>query len=218
MNDNLLPNDGGKTLNRSYLEQNRTQPPQLAVDARKLGMFGMRLILMSLTMLFIASLACYTLWRVFGSAIDQQLDVTVNLPVGLWFSSLIILGSSATLILAVRWIERGAVKRFRWAMAATLVLSLCFLIVQMPSLFYLLHQHYANIDQQVSIFGLIFVLIILHGLHVLAGLVPLLSVCFKAWNHGYTAKDHNAVRYVALYWHFLDVVWIVMFVVLLIVP
>jgi cytochrome c oxidase subunit 3 len=49
---------------------------------------------------------------------------------------------------------------------------------------------------------------------VVGGLVPLGLVTARAWRGGYTAGFHPGVEYTAMYWHFLDVVWLVLFAVL----
>ncbi|MFH0982206.1 MAG: cytochrome c oxidase subunit 3 [Planctomycetota bacterium] len=57
----------------------------------------------------------------------------------------------------------------------------------------------------------------LHGAHVIGGLVPLTVVTTKAFRGRYTRDYYPGVKYVAMYWHFLDVVWLVMFVVIFLV-
>jgi heme/copper-type cytochrome/quinol oxidase subunit 3 len=68
----------------------------------------------------------------------------------------------------------------------------------------------------VRVYGLIFFLILLHALHVLGGMVTLTHVTVKAHRGAYerVGVGHDPIRLTALYWHFLDGVWIVMFGVL----
>ena len=55
-----------------------------------------------------------------------------------------------------------------------------------------------------------------HALHVVGGLVALIWICSYALVRGYTAADHVAIRDAAMYWHFLDAVWIVLVLFMLV--
>lgn len=59
--------------------------------------------------------------------------------------------------------------------------------------------------------GLLFVLILLHGLHFIAGLVGLTIVTARALAGRYDHEYHGGVKLCAVYWRFMDVVWIVLF-------
>jgi cytochrome c oxidase subunit 3 len=54
----------------------------------------------------------------------------------------------------------------------------------------------------------------MHGLHVLGGVIFLIIVLLKGMRGAYTAKSHWGVEACALYWHFVDVVWIFFYMVL----
>jgi len=56
-----------------------------------------------------------------------------------------------------------------------------------------------------------------HALHVIGGLVLLAVVTYKAFRGDYTSVYHPGVRYSAMYWHFLDAVWLIMFTLLFLV-
>ena len=56
----------------------------------------------------------------------------------------------------------------------------------------------------------------LHGLHVVGGLVALAVAALKAGRGAYTPESHEGVEFASMYWHFLDAVWFVMFVVLMV--
>ena len=53
----------------------------------------------------------------------------------------------------------------------------------------------------------------LHAVHVLGGLVPLVMITVSAYRDMYGRKKYAAVRYTAIYWHFLDVIWCAVFAV-----
>lgn len=188
---------------------------------------GMYLFLAALGMLFAATMLGYVLLRFSKTRtvvnpttkiIDQAPTApplgSLHLPAGLWFSTLVILASSVTIHLALQNVRRERQQKFRTALVATLVLSVLFLLVQLPSLVTLLVEHFRAGDSN-TMLGLIFVLIVLHALHVVGGIVPLGVVTYRAGQGKYDHEEHRPVKSVAMYWHFLDAVWIVMFTLLI---
>jgi heme/copper-type cytochrome/quinol oxidase subunit 3 len=65
-------------------------------------------------------------------------------------------------------------------------------------------------------FGLAFCLILLHAAHVIGGVVALWVVTVKAMKDRYDHENYQGVRHAAVYWHFLDIVWVAMLAVFLI--
>ncbi|HLE30822.1 MAG TPA: cytochrome c oxidase subunit 3, partial [Anaerolineales bacterium] len=67
---------------------------------------------------------------------------------------------------------------------------------------------------QSSLFGATFYTLTgFHGLHVTGGVVGLIFVILKALRGGYTQAAHDGVELMGLYWHFVDVVWIILFTI-----
>ncbi|MEM9881481.1 MAG: cytochrome c oxidase subunit 3 [Planctomycetota bacterium] len=204
-------------------------PPRLHRVPRKTGDLGMALFLASLAALFLSSMLGYVLVRVSKTRVVMDPDNpsieafpatapplgTIGMPVSLWVSTIIILASSVTIHLAVKYVQRERQFKFRLALGTTLGLSLLFLIVQTPSMWQLLSAHdSANVDN--TMFGVIFFLVLIHALHVIGGIAPLAVVTYRAGQHRYDHEHYAPVRHVAHYWHFLDVIWIFMFGVFLI--
>jgi cytochrome c oxidase subunit I+III len=50
-----------------------------------------------------------------------------------------------------------------------------------------------------------------HGLHVALGIIGLTYMTFKAWTGGYTPDNAVSIEYFGLYWHFVDLVWVLVF-------
>lgn len=174
---------------------------------------GMILLLASLGMLFAASVVGYLVIRLFSR--NAPPPGQLELSFLLWISSAIILLSSVTVGLALKSIRRDQQDRFRLFLILTAALSVLFVAVQAPALWGLLDQHAALRHQGVHLYGLVFVLILIHALHVLGGLIALGRVVTKALAGRYDRENHADVRFVAMYWHFLDVVWIVLFAAML---
>ena len=59
-----------------------------------------------------------------------------------------------------------------------------------------------------------YVLTGIHAAHIVGGLIPLIIVATRATTGRYTPAYYPGVRYTAMYWHFLDVVWLTLFVTL----
>jgi cytochrome c oxidase subunit 3 len=173
---------------------------------------AMKLFLLSLGMLFAASMIGYTVIRLRTTA-----EVHIHLPGLLWISTGVILISSFAVQGALSAVRDGRTKVFRRALLAGFLLSLVFLAIQAPALVQVLRDHAALRTREVYLYALIFFLIILHAAHVIGGLVPLGIVTLRAQRNpaAYNPQRHGPVRAVAMYWHFLDGVWIVMFLLLL---
>lgn len=184
----------------------RSQPAPLAT-----GKLGMRLLLAALGMLFAASITGYLVTR--SNAPQWPPPGVPALPATLWVSTLLIVASSATVAWALAGIRRDRPATLRLALLLTVLLGVAFLISQSFNWFALVA---ANFTPKVNLFGFLFYLLtVLHAAHVVGGLIPLAVVTSRAWRGGYSAGFHPGVTYCAMYWHFLDVVWLVLFAVLM---
>lgn len=186
----------------------------------------MKLFLVSLGMLFAASMLAFLLIRVAGTRIRVRPDGSeipptapplgsIHLPWTLWLSTAVILASSITMHLALKKVRRERQRGFRLALNATLGLAILFLLVQVPSLIALLQSH-GTVDVGHAMFGAIVFLIILHAAHLIGGIIPLFIISQNAHADRYDHEAHAPVKHITMYWHFLDAVWIVMFGLLLI--
>jgi cytochrome c oxidase subunit III len=185
----------------------RSEPAPLAT-----GRLGMRLLLLALGVLFAATLSGYLAIR--GRAETWPPPGVPELPASLWISTVLIVASSFSVQWAVRGIRRGLQGPLRLGLALTAVLGVAFLVSQTVNWFSLVA---INFTAKTNLYGFLFYLLTaLHAVHVLGGLVPLGGVTACAHNGRYTAERHNPVEYIAMYWHFLAAVWLVLFAVLLI--
>ena len=170
---------------------------------------GMALFLAALTMLFASSLLGYVLIR-FNSAQSPQAGA-MQMPVGFWFSTAILLAGSLTMHLAVKAVRARRPQALRRALLGSLALALAFVLVQTPSMVQLLHRHQSLLASGTHLYGMIFFLVLLHALHVIGGIASLAAVTLQAYRGRYDHAYHLPVRFSAFYWHFLDLVWLVMF-------
>jgi len=170
---------------------------------------GMWLILASLAMLFIAGMLIYVLLRLqfYGHLAGGQ----IRLPAGLWFSTAVLLAGSFTIHRCIVAIRRERVQRFSFYLQITFVLALIFLAIQFPSLWEILRIHQQQPMNGNRLYGLIFCLILLHAAHVVGGIIAMTVVTINAIKGKYDHENYDGVRNAALYWHFLDIVWLIMF-------
>jgi heme/copper-type cytochrome/quinol oxidase subunit 3 len=66
--------------------------------------------------------------------------------------------------------------------------------------------------------GTFFMLTGFHGLHVTIGVIYLSCIWWRARQGAYSAASHSPVELVGLYWHFVDLVWIILFTVIYLIP
>ncbi|MCC7146278.1 MAG: heme-copper oxidase subunit III [Phycisphaeraceae bacterium] len=177
------------------------------------GKFGMLLMLAALAMLFVSGLLAYVIIRLTGR--NAPPVGAIALPGTLWLSTVLILVSSVTVQHALACVRNEKQTHFRLSLSATLGLALGFVAVQVPSLLRLLAEHERLRHENMHLYGLIFMLILLHALHVVGGVVPLTVTWARALRGGYDHERFAAVTYISMYWHFLDAVWVTMFVVML---
>jgi len=179
------------------------------------GKFGMGLFLVSLGVLFAASIVGSIVIRVqLGQAWPKDLP---RLPMLLWLSTLVLLVSSGTMQWALHSVRHDRQKSFRAGMLITTYLAVAFLLSQTWCWLEWLgpvSQRWPDSDAYRFALAGFYVLTGVHALHVLGGLIPLVMVTHRALRDGYSARFHPGVQYVAMYWHFLDAVWIVLFITL----
>ena len=184
-------------------------PLRSADETRRTSFVGMVMALASWTMLFASLFFSYAVLRLRAGTWPPEgaADLPRLLP---FLNTLVLLVSSAVLHLGVRpRAERtpGALTR---ALEATLVLGTLFLALQL-AVWIPLWRGGFRIDS--GVYGSIFYgLTVFHALHVLCGLGALAWVLPRARRGAARSGRQNAVRLTAMFWHFMDAVWVVLFV------
>lgn len=183
------------------------------------GVFGVRLFIISLTMLFAASLLAFAIIRVQLEQKHLWPDNLPDLPLLLWLSTGVLLVSSVTMQWALVSIRHDQQDSLRVGMALTTVLGAAFLLSQTRCwLIWMepISQQWLDSDEYRFALTSFYILTGLHALHVIGGLVPMAIVSRNAFAGVYSAEHHSGVRYVAMYWHFLGAVWVVLYAAMLI--
>lgn len=190
-----------------------SRPPERWDSVPGAGRLGMFFFIASLSMLFAASLIGYLAVRLKHESWPPE--GMPRLPAGLWFSTLVIVLSSIAIQRALRRIRAGDTAGLQKWLWITNGLGYLFLINQTVNWTQLI---LARVTMSVNLYAFTFFMLTgLHALHVLGGLIELGIVTRKAHRGIYTSTYHPGVEYSAIYWHFLDVVWIIMFTLLVIV-
>jgi heme/copper-type cytochrome/quinol oxidase subunit 3 len=176
------------------------------------GRFGMLIFIASLAMIFAASILAVMVVRFDDDGVWPPAEMPV-LPVILLWSTIVLLVSSATQILASRAANRGDGRGLRRWMIVTLALAIAFLGMQAWAWSDLLDR---GLDFSQHLYAWTFYFLTgLHAVHVIGGVIPMCFVTARAVRLGYTREDHRGVAYMAMYWHFLDVAWITLYLTLL---
>ncbi len=128
-------------------------------------------------------------------------------------TSFILLMSSLTMVLAVNSIMRGDHTRMRLWLTATAVLGGLFLGGQIYEFTVFVEEGLGFTTNVAS--SAFYALTGLHGVHVLVGIIMLLSVIGISFRRKMHAE---AVEVVGLYWHFVDIVWVLIFTIVYLIP
>ena len=127
-------------------------------------------------------------------------------------STFVLLMSSMSMVLAYAALTKGSLKGFRIWILSTAIMGMTFLAFQVFEFRDFAHE---GLTPRTNLFGTtFFTLTGFHGAHVTLGVVWLLSLFFYSFRRGGVTPERNLdVDLAALYWHFVDVVWIVIFTV-----
>lgn len=182
----------------------------------------MWLFLASDCMLFGALIATYMIYRgkaeeVFlaGSGTGPFPSDLIDIPFTS-VSAFILLMSSLTMVLSLSALQKNNIRGSRIWLAATSLLGIAFLGGQF---FEFSEFHAAGLSMQTNIFGsTFFTLTGFHGIHVSIGVLWLLSLLFVSLRGGLKQKDAMSLEIAGLYWHFVDIVWIIIFTLVYLVP
>jgi cytochrome c oxidase subunit III len=126
-----------------------------------------------------------------------------------FYFSLCLFASSGTVIMAERALKRSNRRGLVMWLAITTLLGLTFLIGQGWEYFELFGE---NITPSRNTFGTAFFTMTgFHGLHVFGGLVMLSVLTWFSWRGDFKGPHSSAVTAVSWYWHFVDMVWVIIF-------
>lgn len=166
----------------------------------------------------------FTLWVALGSIImmfagltsayvvkrDQPGWTTFSIPRAFWYSTAVILVSSLTVQLALKAFKDREMLRYRNLLTTTVVLGILFVVLQ-----WIGFQQIWNTGITLRGSGggqFLYIIAGLHAAHVLGGIVALVIIVGKAF--ATRTRNYNSVpvELISTYWHFVDLLWIYLFI------
>jgi heme/copper-type cytochrome/quinol oxidase subunit 3 len=191
----------------------------MGVDSRKVGMW---VFLASDCMFFGSLISTFLIYRGragelyengqgSGPLAHEILDIPYTSV-----SAFVLLMSSLTMVLALAAVQKGDPRGTRIWLLCTALLGTIFLGGQY---FEFTEFHHQGLGLSTNMFGsTFFTLTGFHGFHVTLGVIMLLSLVVMSMRGGVTQRDAISVEVIGLYWHFVDIVWIVIFTLVYLLP
>ena len=179
---------------------------------------GMWIFLLSEVMFFTSLIGSYIILR-FAHP-EHWAEPGVVLNVGLTaFNTFLLICSSVTMVKAFASIEKGDQKGLKLWLLATILIGATFVGIQGIEYMALSHEGFvpsvaAYAAEGGNLYGATFYTMTgFHGAHVSIGVLCLIFVLFRAMKGAYTAESYGGVEIIGLYWHFVDLVWIILFTI-----
>ncbi|WP_298237708.1 cytochrome c oxidase subunit 3 [uncultured Algibacter sp.] len=138
-----------------------------------------------------------------------------DLPNAFIVSVLIIVVSSVTFMLAGKALKNSKRSQATWLLLATLVLGFAFIYNQFSAFNEIIGEgyHFTGPTSNITM-TFIFIIAFMHILHVVVGLICLLVVIYNHFKQKYTPTSMLGFELAATFWHFLDVLWVLLFLFL----
>ncbi len=179
------------------------------------GTLTMYLLVVALSVLFLASIAAFVIVRIMTQAqTGWPPPGFPAMPRTLWLSTIVILACSGAMHWALVCIRRDRPRILVRALAVTFALAILFMILQCVNWWEIVTASGDHLFTGGAYLGGFFVLTLMHALHVIGGLISLGVTLWFALRGRYSRNYYPGVRYNAIYWHFLDAVWLCVFVVI----
>ena len=173
---------------------------------------GIWLFLASEVMLFGGLFSSYIMMRI-GSASWPHGSSVLNVPLGA-LNTVILITSSVTMVMSWVALTEKNLGKFRLNLALTILLALCFMVVK--AFEYSAKFHHHIFPRTSTYFAIYFTLTGLHASHVMGGVVVNTFFLFPGTKMWKTDPERftNRIEVAGLYWHFVDLVWIILFTIL----
>ncbi|MHC4547466.1 MAG: cytochrome c oxidase subunit 3 [Planctomycetota bacterium] len=192
------------------------------------GKLAMWLFLGSDAMGFMGLIGAYMVLRIVSPdwqrpAFDPKLGIPLTA-----FMTFVLICSSVTMVTALGRIQKDNRRGLLLWLGLTILGGLMFLVLQAYEWTHFIQtkQHlaaeYLEASGQAAPFtnfqSTFFACTGFHGLHVAVGVVYLSCIWVRAWQGAYSASNSSPIELAGLYWHFVDLVWIVLFTIIYLFP
>lgn len=179
---------------------------------------GMWVFLLSEIMFFSSLIGAYIILRFAHPEQWAEPNVVLNVPLT-GFNTFMLICSSVTMVKAFAAIEHGDQAGLRKWLIATIILGASFVGIQVYEYIKLAGHGFVPVTSKYGaeggpLYGSTFYTMTgFHGAHVTLGVVALIFTAVKAFRGKYSAVDYGGVEIMGLYWHFVDLVWIILFTI-----
>lgn len=175
----------------------------------RVGMFALIAAEAAIFTIFVVAYLYYIGKSLTGPFPRDVLDVPI-------FYTICLLSSSVTIHFAVGALHQGKIRIFAVWWFATLVLGSAFLYGTAREWYRLIYLERLTIST--NLFGTTYYSLVgLHGFHVVVGIIALCAVMFFTVTRTLHREHADRVDVLSLYWHFVDVVWVVVFTVVYVI-
>tara|TARA_Y100000588_G_scaffold201515_1_gene215134 strand:+ start:116 stop:697 length:582 start_codon:yes stop_codon:yes gene_type:complete len=137
------------------------------------------------------------------------------LPTAFYAATAVMILSSVTMVWAKAAVKKGNISALKMALTFTLLLGLAFIVLQYSGAKSMYDQglFFTGPESNTAI-SWVYLIAFMHWLHAISGILVLIVTLIRARKGAYTSTDHYGLDMSAIYWHFLDVLWIYLFLFL----
>lgn len=166
--------------------------------------------MISMVMMFAGLTSAFVVSK---SRVDWLKDF--QLPTAFYYSTIVIIGCSITFHLSKKAIQKDKQQTTTAFLLATLALGILFVVLQFVGFGQIIESGYYFTGPESSITTtFLYIVTVVHLLHLAGGLIALLIIIFKQLKGKYNATETLGIELGAMYWHFLDFLWIYLFLFL----
>ncbi|KRB56210.1 cytochrome c oxidase subunit 3 [Flavobacterium sp. Root186] len=179
---------------------------QKSKSAKLILLFAM----VSMTMMFAGLASAFVVSK-------SRADWLTNfqIPTAFYFSTAVIIACSVTFYLAKKAIEKGNRSATSAFLLGTFALGVLFVILQFRGFGQIIESGYYMTGQGSSITTtFLYVIALMHLLHLAGGLISLLIIIYNHFKQKYNPTQTLGIELGAMYWHFLDLLWVLLFLFL----
>jgi cytochrome c oxidase subunit 3 len=166
--------------------------------------------MVSMTMMFAGLTSAYVVSQ-------SRADWAKNfeLPSAFYFSTIAILGCSIAFHLAKKAIQKDKHSATTSFLLATLVLGISFVVLQFVGFGQIVAEGYFFTGSASSITTtFLYVVVVVHLIHLAGGMISLLIIIYNHFKQKYNSTQTLGIELGAMYWHFLDFLWVYLFLFL----
>lgn len=179
---------------------------ELRIAKKKSAKPMLWIAMISMVMFFAGLTSAYVI------SMNREDWVRFDLPQALYISTIVIVLSSTTLFISQRLLKQNKLPLSRILLLVAFILGLLFVYYQYEAFLQLKAQglYFTGKESTVSA-SLLIIISFMHVLHLLGGIITLLVVIYNHYKHKYSSANMLGFELGAIFWHFVDVLWIYLF-------